>query len=184
MQTSMHCRSSVGSSSAAPQRCSCRALPHAKPFLTGESHLIFVSRHARRSLDSMACCFLADPAAAPSVRGFSLPTAGHPPSQQFWHAAGRHRLRSAWQASPRTDRGHQVAVHAALVPRFTRVVKGYTFFYGDAAGECCPATLPTWFPCNQSWEILAVVIPAASHCFTGDPLKVCCPGAPRRSLQR
>eukprot|EP00891_Asterochloris_glomerata_P004450 jgi/Astpho2/4450/Aster-00060 len=49
--------------------------------------------------------------------------------------SGRHKLRSAWQANPRTDRGHQVAVHAALVPRFTRVVKGYTFFYGDAAAK-------------------------------------------------
>ena len=144
MQTAMHSRLSVGSSAAAPKRCSCHALPHAKPFLTGESPILFVPRHARRSLlDSMACCFLADPAAAFAGCCFSLPSAGYPASQQCWHAAGRHKLRSAWQANPRTDRGHQLAPHAALVPRFTRVVKGYTFFYGDAAGGCYPATYLT-----------------------------------------
>ena len=144
MQTSMQTsRASVGSSAAAPKRCSCHALPHAKPFLTGESHYVFVPRHARRSWPGQHGMLLSCRSTRCSLCLWLQPAFCRTTHiTAFWHAAGRHRLRSTSQPNSRTERGHQVAVHAALVPRFTRVVKGYTFFYGDAAGECCPCYSP------------------------------------------
>ena len=124
----------VGSTGALQRYC-CHSLPAKSAFLIGARHL-----RNGRATKGQHCA--ADPATSLSVAALQrtqempLPMARCTAFSGTHWPPGRHKLH-ARSAAKRTqgDPGSRLSVHASLVPRFGRVVKSYTLFYGDAAGQ-------------------------------------------------